>query len=265
MTTNKPDTLDEALVRAGRADIWIEFVNATRSQIRDIFINMYNPSSSDPETSLYTGDDDADEDPPSNALIASPEDPEAEAAKQELLAAQEQIKAYRAEVRSMAEKFADRVPESQFSPAQLQDFLILHKNKPEAALESVAAWVVGKQSEAKKAPEKDDASEDEDSDSEDDKVFTEEQSGDSTPASSTGDADEDGEEKKPSKKAKAAKSGEGKGKADKETPEPDEGVFKDQLSGLESRLKELEAQVKSSASKESSAAVPAGEDGDKEG
>lgn len=54
MTTNKPDSLDEALVRAGRVDVRVEFCNATRSQLRDIFINMYGKFHRNPLPPKYS-------------------------------------------------------------------------------------------------------------------------------------------------------------------------------------------------------------------
>jgi len=41
MTTNKPESLDEALIRPGRVDLQVGFTNATRSQARQLFQRMY--------------------------------------------------------------------------------------------------------------------------------------------------------------------------------------------------------------------------------
>ena len=48
-TTNFPDKLDEALIRPGRVDMKVQFTNATRSQITELFTRMY---SSDTPASL---------------------------------------------------------------------------------------------------------------------------------------------------------------------------------------------------------------------
>ena len=45
MTTNKPETLDEALVRPGRIDLQVSFTNATPQQARELFVRMYEPES----------------------------------------------------------------------------------------------------------------------------------------------------------------------------------------------------------------------------
>ncbi|KAK0727316.1 BCS1 N terminal-domain-containing protein [Lasiosphaeria miniovina] len=41
MTTNKPETLDEALIRPGRVDLQVGFTNATQEQARELFERMY--------------------------------------------------------------------------------------------------------------------------------------------------------------------------------------------------------------------------------
>ena len=124
MTSNQPESLDEALVRAGRVDVWVEFRNAARSQVRDIFNNMYHPSTGQKEQSST---DTAEEGSESS-----------ETSKVQSLSARQQ------EVHFLAEKFADIVPAGQFSPAELQDYLILHKNKPQLALDRAGAWVAEK-------------------------------------------------------------------------------------------------------------------------
>ncbi|KAK3062875.1 hypothetical protein LTS18_003194 [Coniosporium uncinatum] len=44
------------------------------------------------------------------------------------------------ELRTMAETFADLIPERVFSPAELQSFLIMRKKSPRRALEDVEGW-----------------------------------------------------------------------------------------------------------------------------
>ncbi|KAL2196318.1 BCS1 N terminal-domain-containing protein [Corynascus similis CBS 632.67] len=43
MTTNKPDALDEALIRPGRVDLQVAFTNASQQQARELFVRMYEP------------------------------------------------------------------------------------------------------------------------------------------------------------------------------------------------------------------------------
>ncbi|KAJ4410267.1 hypothetical protein N0V85_003994 [Neurospora sp. IMI 360204] len=52
MTTNKPEKLDEALLRPGRVDIQIAFLNATQEQVRELFERMYEADVVDPATAV---------------------------------------------------------------------------------------------------------------------------------------------------------------------------------------------------------------------
>ncbi|KAK5070889.1 hypothetical protein LTR64_003863 [Lithohypha guttulata] len=51
MTSNHPEVLDPALVRPGRIDVKIELEYASRTQLRDLFINLYTPVR--PERKLF--------------------------------------------------------------------------------------------------------------------------------------------------------------------------------------------------------------------
>ena len=44
-------------------------------------------------------------------------------------------------VPELAEIFADRVPERQFSPAALQQYVLLHKSQPQEAVDGIEDWV----------------------------------------------------------------------------------------------------------------------------
>ncbi|EAQ85986.1 hypothetical protein CHGG_07239 [Chaetomium globosum CBS 148.51] len=54
MTTNKPEALDEALIRPGRVDLQVSFTNATQEQARELFMRMYEPENTDTATPLST-------------------------------------------------------------------------------------------------------------------------------------------------------------------------------------------------------------------
>lgn len=137
MTSNHPETLDEALTRPGRVDMRIPFSLATHTQIKDIFIRMYTndarkssiksqPKSSlkvTPKSSKGVHDDDDEDD--IGALLF--EKPVAQILDRESL-------------RHMAVAFADTLPESTFSPAAIQGFLLTRKREPRRALEEVSAW-----------------------------------------------------------------------------------------------------------------------------
>jgi chaperone BCS1 len=100
MTTNKPDDLDDALVRAGRISVRVAFKNASRVQARELFERMYVKP-----PVLYS-------------------DPVLEAGR----------------IKKCAEEFAERIPDGEFSPADLQEFLLVHKRSPEGAVGGVEEW-----------------------------------------------------------------------------------------------------------------------------
>jgi hypothetical protein len=110
MTTNCPKKLDPALIRPGRVDVRIDFKNADKDQVKNIFMAMYKPR-----------DQTADSQETSKSET-----------KPELTAE---------EVLTMAESFAQKVPEYVLSTAQLQDYFLLHKKKPQDALDGLDAWL----------------------------------------------------------------------------------------------------------------------------
>jgi chaperone BCS1 len=97
MTTNKRDTLDDALIRPGRVDRQVEFTNATSDQARELFLRMYEPENNNDVTP--------------------------------------------AELSKFASDFCSHIVDGEFSPAQLQGYLLMYKNTPLEALKGVEAWV----------------------------------------------------------------------------------------------------------------------------
>ena len=99
MTTNKPHELDDALVRAGRISVRVEFKNASKAQAEEIFFRMYvsNDAREDREKGSKEGEK-------STAL------------------------------RVLAKQFAARIQDHEFSPADLQEYLLVRKNDAAAAV-----------------------------------------------------------------------------------------------------------------------------------
>ena len=69
MTSNFPEKLDDALIRPGRIDMRIDFTNATRSQIIELFTNMYLPDTPTMKTVFTAG---TSKTAPSSAILKSP-------------------------------------------------------------------------------------------------------------------------------------------------------------------------------------------------
>jgi mitochondrial chaperone BCS1 len=108
MTSNKPESLDDALVRAGRVDVRVKFDYASKSQTRDIFANMYRPQKQVDANGELTVE----------------------------------YKKRLADIKGLATEFAKKVPSRKLSPAQFQDYILTKKTKPEKAVEEVQQWMV---------------------------------------------------------------------------------------------------------------------------
>ncbi|KAK4104886.1 hypothetical protein N658DRAFT_419409 [Parathielavia hyrcaniae] len=193
MTTNKPETLDEALIRPGRVDLQVTFTNATQQQARELFIRMYEPDSScraalssplappltpfseppptpfslssdkdgnltDVSGATEIGDDDASaivvatitttKKPAPLKLTATTLYNSNSSSSSSIIAADRdnekaEDKLRPAELSHVATQFAAKIPPGQFSPAELQGFLLKRKKTPRRALGEVEGWVAG--------------------------------------------------------------------------------------------------------------------------
>lgn len=110
MSTNKIEDLDEALIRAGRADRIVKFTNATKAQARDMFVAAYTGTRWQPHR-------------------ASPfDDPEVEAYTED-------------DISQLAQDFAEQIRDQEFSPAQLQQYFKDFRAQPRFALKELDAWM----------------------------------------------------------------------------------------------------------------------------
>ncbi|KAF7563391.1 hypothetical protein G7046_g749 [Stylonectria norvegica] len=120
MTTNKPESLDEALIRPGRVDLQVGFTNATGTQATELFHRMYEVARS-------------------KTAAAAHKPVEAEPVK--VLKKDDELDVTAKELRTISEEFGSLIPENTFSPAEIQGFLLKRKKSPRKALEDTAAWV----------------------------------------------------------------------------------------------------------------------------
>ena len=111
MTTNYRGRIDEALLRPGRVDEQIKFGLASTTQIRELFKRMY--TGFDPEVPL--GSEPKPIQPSSQTRLEQ-----------------------------MADEFAQKVPADQYSPAEVQGFLLRIKKEPHRALDEVDGWIASK-------------------------------------------------------------------------------------------------------------------------
>lgn len=130
MTTNKPESLDEALVRPGRVDVQVGFTHASSFQVEELFQRMYElPRATKKPAALANGH-----------AAKKP------TAKQTDMVREQANLAYKVDVsegemKAIAAQFARSIPEGKFSPAEVQGFLLKRKKSPRKALEEVSAWV----------------------------------------------------------------------------------------------------------------------------
>ncbi|KAF2806366.1 P-loop containing nucleoside triphosphate hydrolase protein, partial [Mytilinidion resinicola] len=109
MTSNAPENLDEALIRPGRIDRQVYFGHVDREVASSIFMRMFIKSAEDLRKS---------QDGPLVLIDNDGED---------------------VKLRRAASLFAGSIPEDKITPAELQNFLLQHKDMKDA-LANVEAW-----------------------------------------------------------------------------------------------------------------------------
>ncbi|KAK0385170.1 hypothetical protein NLU13_7648 [Sarocladium strictum] len=128
MTTNHLEKLDKALVRPGRVDRIVHFGLADFEMAAAIFRSIY---------ALYDGE--VEPHNSRSSSLSSHEDP-ASLAKQKAKEESEQTET-RARVDKLALEFAEKLPSQEFSPAEIQGLLLIHKRDPEGAIKALPEWV----------------------------------------------------------------------------------------------------------------------------
>ena len=150
MTTNFPEKLDEALIRPGRVDMKVEFTNATRCQICELFTRMYSadtPTSLDPDQMKLGTIHKANGTAQRTNLRGSHLQPKSTKIEDVMTPPESPKQANTptmpfspSSIEGIAVQFADRLPEGKFTPAEVQGFLLTRKKDPMKALEEVEAW-----------------------------------------------------------------------------------------------------------------------------
>jgi mitochondrial chaperone BCS1 len=148
MTTNHIEKLDPALLRPGRVDMTIQFRPADSAVLNGMFMSIYARSEADEIESHKEANGHAIEHNGANGHSKQPSvngsahvDPHHHNMTAD-------------EITELAEKFAGVVPENEFTPAEIQGYLLKHKNNPKMAVDVVDQWVVGMKAEREEAKKK---------------------------------------------------------------------------------------------------------------
>ncbi|KAJ5999842.1 BCS1-like ATPase [Penicillium waksmanii] len=150
MTTNHPEKLDAALLRPGRVDLSIAFGRTTQADIEELFTSIYTTMEGDlPRTA-------ASRRLPNGAakhLTNGSANNNHENRKVEYLEKRKQeendkeqkrrLHDLRVRISKLATDFSAIVPNGEFTAAEIQGYLLNHKDSPEAAIGGVDTWVQG--------------------------------------------------------------------------------------------------------------------------
>ncbi|KAH7161508.1 BCS1 N terminal-domain-containing protein [Dactylonectria macrodidyma] len=138
MTTNHLEKLDKALIRPGRVDMIVNFGLADADMTASIFRAIYAP---------YDGEDvrGSGEPAPKQSELLNAEEAKKLADETATIRAETVER-----VSALAAQFAEKIPEHEFSPAEIQGLLLKHKRNPEKVLENVDEWIVETRKEKKK-------------------------------------------------------------------------------------------------------------------
>lgn len=150
MTTNHPEKLDDALLRAGRVDMQIEFRLAISEDIEKLYKSIYSVSKEErsrqssrrekgSKASLQNGSANHANDLKGDEKLVNREAEEKKANGAN--GHQGRRKELQSHIETLAKEFASLVPSGEFSPAEIQGYLLKHKEHPERAIKEVGEWV----------------------------------------------------------------------------------------------------------------------------
>jgi len=125
VTTNHIERLDPALIRPGRVDMKVEFQLADRDMINQLFFFIYGPK-------------------PSNDVNYNE-------SRSSISQGEKDCVVQNGELHQLAQEFAAKIPESEFSPAEIMSFLLANKHSPVRAVAGVGDWMERNREEGKRA------------------------------------------------------------------------------------------------------------------
>ncbi|KAE8154085.1 BCS1 N terminal-domain-containing protein [Aspergillus avenaceus] len=135
MTTNHPEDLDPALVRPGRVDYQIEFKLANRDLTLQMFQNLFRDALPSIRSNYQDNEPDA-----TSRTQSEKTDLVLPVSHHEMCRDNQQGSPV-VDMKQLAVTFADKIPIDTFSPAEIQGYLLCHRESPVDAVEEAEAWV----------------------------------------------------------------------------------------------------------------------------
>lgn len=148
MTTNHRDKLDEALTRNGRVDMEVLFGYTTRADIEQLFSSIYLPVEGTALRKLSArASNNGQRKPTANGLAQHKAGYQKangyENGVHKKKASQDRFEVLRPRVAALVNEFASIVPSGELTAAEIQGYLLNHKNNPDTAVNGAEAWVQG--------------------------------------------------------------------------------------------------------------------------
>lgn len=138
MTTNHIEKLDPALLRPGRVDLSIAFGYSDRETIKDLFLAIYAPLECElPRKALSAGIQQRSASPSSSSRRSSPSPSTSSLVHVQTHATTRSQE----EITALAEQFANAIPTGEFTPAEIQGYLLFNKKDPIRAIDEAESWV----------------------------------------------------------------------------------------------------------------------------
>ncbi|KAI0407475.1 P-loop containing nucleoside triphosphate hydrolase protein [Xylaria palmicola] len=143
MTTNVPERLDDALIRPGRVDLQVQFTCATKDQAKELFIRMYEGDQGRPHHASHAPLANGTAAPNGKASGGSPLSPRDGVLSPETSSAVRsgELDISIDELPEIARQFGEKIPGGEFSPAEIQGYLLKRKKHPRRAVEEADKWV----------------------------------------------------------------------------------------------------------------------------